>query len=301
MKATILPPAPRPSVVAVLAIVGLSALSACQKPEPPAQAAPMHAVARGRIEVQGGLVAVTAPLEGELRALGVVEGQTVHKGDVLARFDDGALADETRLIEAQADQSRQRQQAAQLKVRALSETLNRNQQAEKAGAVSAQALADVQLSLADAQAESAAAAADIVVYHQRLAQARNRLKKTQVIAPTDGVVLRIVVPAGERLSQGAALMTLLPERPLIVRAEINESFIGRVRPGMKASVTIDPTPLGGKPLPAAHLIYLSPVYTHARQGDDVERGPSRVVEGLLEFDTRPDVRVGQTVRVNFND
>ena len=76
MKATILPPAPRPSVVAVLAIVGLSALSACQKPEPPAQTAPMHAVARGRIEVQGGLVAVTAPLEGELRALEVVEGQT---------------------------------------------------------------------------------------------------------------------------------------------------------------------------------------------------------------------------------
>ena len=155
MRATILQPAPRLSaVVAALAIVGLPALSACQKPETPAEAAPMHAVARGRIEVQGGLVAVTAPLEGELRALEVVEGQTVHKGDVLARFDDGAFADETRLIEAQANQSRQRQQAAQLKVRALSETLNRNQLAERAGVVSAQALADVQLSLADAQAEA---------------------------------------------------------------------------------------------------------------------------------------------------
>jgi len=281
--------------------LGLPALSACQKAEPPAEAAPLHAIARGRIEVQGGLLALSAPIDGELRALDVVEGQKVRKGDVLARFDTADLTDETRLIEAQANQSRQRHTAAQRKARGLSETVGRYEQAAKAGAASAQALAEAQQSLADVQSEVDAAAAEIAVADQRLTQARNRLHRAQLIAPADGVALRVAASSGQRLSAGAPVLTLLPDRPLIVRAEINESFIGRVRPGMKATVTIDPAPSGAKPLPAARLTYLSPAYTHARQDDDVERGPSRVVEGLLEFDARPDVRVGQTVRVRFDD
>ncbi|MEN5145777.1 HlyD family secretion protein [Brevundimonas diminuta] len=297
-----MPPAPRLSVaLAAVVLLGLPALSACQKAEPPAEAAPLHAIARGRIEVQGGLLALSAPIDGELRALDVVEGQKVRKGDVLARFDTADLTDETRLIEAQANQSRQRHTAAQRKARGLSETVGRYEQAAKAGAASAQALAEAQQSLADVQSEVDAAAAEIAVADQRLTQARNRLHRAQLIAPADGVALRVAASSGQRLSAGAPVLTLLPDRPLIVRAEINESFIGRVRPGMKATVTIDPAPSGAKPLPAARLTYLSPAYTHARQDDDVERGPSRVVEGLLEFDARPDVRVGQTVRVRFDD
>lgn len=297
-----MPPAPRLSVaLAAVALLGLPALSACQKAEPPAEAAPLHAIARGRIEVQGGLLALSAPIDGELRALDVVEGQKVRKGDVLARFDTADLTDDTHLIEAQANQSRQRHTAAQRKARGLSETVGRYEQAAKAGAASAQALAEAQQSLANVQSEVDAAAAEIAVADQRLAQARNRLHRAQLIAPADGVALRVAASSGQRLSAGAPVLTLLPDRPLIVRAEINESFIGRVRPGMKATVTIDPAPSGAKPLPAARLTYLSPVYTHARQDDDVERGPSRVVEGLLEFDARPDVRVGQTVRVRFDD
>ncbi|WP_427792907.1 HlyD family secretion protein [Brevundimonas diminuta] len=297
-----MPPAPRLSIaLAALAFLSLPILSACQKAEPPAEAAPLHAIARGRIEVQGGLLALSAPIDGELRALDVVEGQKVRKGDVLARFDTVDLTDETRLIEAQANQSRQRHTAAQRKARGLSETVGRYEQAAKAGAASAQALAEARQSLADAQSEVDAAAAEIAVADQRLAQARNRLHRAQLIAPADGVALRVAASSGQRLSAGAPVLTLLPDRPLIVRAEINESFISRVRTGMKATVSVDPASSGAKPLPPARLTYLSPVYTHARQDDDVERGPSRVVEGLLEFDARPDVRVGQTVRIRFDD
>ena len=96
---------------------------------------------------------------------------------------------------------------------------------------------------------------------------------------------------------------LLPKRPFIVRAEVNESFVTAIREGMKALVTVDADGSAARQeFPAATVLRISPVYGAAKLQDDAQRGPVRVVECVLAFDQPPaNVKVGQNVRVSFHE
>src|SRR5512147_761862 len=69
------------------------ALAACSKPAPNAPqsiaaAAPQFAaIARGRVDVEGGLVRVLAPRDGVIAELPVKAGDAVKQGDVIAAID----------------------------------------------------------------------------------------------------------------------------------------------------------------------------------------------------------------------
>jgi multidrug resistance efflux pump len=105
------------------------------------------------------------------------------------------------------------------------------------------------------------------------------------------------------LQSGSPVAVLLPKRPLIVRAEVNESFVTAIREGMKAQVTVDADGSAARQeFPAATVLRISPVYGTARLQDDAQRGPVRVVECVLAFDQPPaNVKVGQNVRVSFHE
>lgn len=74
-----------------------------------------------------------------------------------------------------------------------------------------------------------------------LSQAENAVRDCVLLAPFAGVVLRVNVSAGESAMPGGLQPALLlrPDGPLIVRAELEQEFIGRVTPGMRATVTDD--------------------------------------------------------------
>ena len=52
---------------------------------------PFAAIASGKIDVEGGVIQVAARTAGIVREVYVQEGQTVQKGDVLARLEDDQL------------------------------------------------------------------------------------------------------------------------------------------------------------------------------------------------------------------
>lgn len=73
----------------------------------------------------------------------------------------------------------------------------------------------------------------------RLASAQLDLERTIIRAPIDGVVTRRQVQVGQRVAQGAPIMTIVPLANVYVDANFKERQLREVRVGMPARVTAD--------------------------------------------------------------
>ncbi len=69
--------------------------------------------------------------------------------------------------------------------------------------------------------------------------AMSRLREATIASPLDGVVLRKNLEAGETVSPGVSILTLVDPMDLWLRAYIPEADIGRVKVGMAARIKID--------------------------------------------------------------
>ncbi|MES2184459.1 MAG: HlyD family efflux transporter periplasmic adaptor subunit [Pseudomonadota bacterium] len=263
------------------------------------------AIARGKVEVQGGLLDIQVPVDGMVESVATAEGAEVHKGQVLLRLVSEPARLDVAAAEAELQLAQARQRAQAVRLPAAKQLVQRLDEAAAAGATDRQRADDALQAQREIEAAQAVAAADVQVARQRLAQAQSQLARLVVAAPQDGTVVRLNVQAGSRVDAQAprAALVLLPKRPLLVRAELNESFAALVKPGMKASVALDAAGAPSAPLPAAHVARLSRVYGPSRLDDETgaNRVGLRVVDCFLEFDQAPDLRVGQNVRVSFHD
>lgn len=261
------------------------------------------AIARGKIDVEGGLLDLAAATSGVVQQLLVKEGQKVQKGQVLLRIADDAARADLAVAESERQLAHARLKSRQDKLPTLKATLTRWQAAAKQGAADQQNVDEAAQTLRDAQAEVEIAAAEVSVAQRKAEQLRTLLQRHELRAPEAGVLVRLMAHGGSMLQSGSTVAVLLPQRPLIVRAEVNESFVASIREGMKAQVTIDGDGSAVRQeLPAATVLRVSPIFGTARLQDDAQRGPVRVVESVLAFDQPPvNAKVGQNVRVSFHE
>ncbi|WOI44345.1 efflux RND transporter periplasmic adaptor subunit [Acidovorax sp. BLS4] len=268
------------------------------EPPPPAQVA----VARGKIEVPGGLLELSPAQEGLVQAVAVQEGQTVQRGQLLLRLAGDAAGSEAAVAQSELHLAQARHQARAQRLPALRRTAARLSEAVTAGAAEPQRADEALQAVRDAEADLAVSQAEAEVARSRLAQVQAQRARLELHAPEDGTVVRVGTQAGQRApaSGSAAAITLLPRRPLVVRAELNESYAAQVHVGQRATVTTDGDTAAAA-MPPAHVVRISPVLGTGRLQDDVQRGPVRIVECVLEFDQAPTARVGQNVRVSFHD
>ena len=261
------------------------------------------AVARGKIEVEGGLLDLSPAVAGVVQQLSVKEGQSVQRGQLLLRLADDTGQADLAVAESEAQLAKARQKARAARLPQLKQTLSRWQAAAREGAADAQNVDEAAQALRDAQAEIDVAAAEAQVAQRKLEQLRAQHKRQELRAPEAGTVVRLATHAGSQAVPGTPAVVVLPQRPLQVRAEINESFAAAVREGMRATVTLDADGAAQQQLPSARVLRISPVYGTARLQDDQQRGPVRVIECVLVFEQVPAaaVRVGQNVRVQFHE
>ncbi|MET0371935.1 MAG: EmrA/EmrK family multidrug efflux transporter periplasmic adaptor subunit [Sphingobium sp.] len=73
----------------------------------------------------------------------------------------------------------------------------------------------------------------------RLESARLDLDRSVIRAPVDGIVTQRRVQVGQRVAQGAPIMTIVPVSQVYVEANFKERQLRRVRIGMPATVTAD--------------------------------------------------------------
>jgi multidrug resistance efflux pump len=293
------------SVVTLAATLVLAgALAACSGEEGgrASQAAPARsaylAMARGQVDVEGGLIRILAPRDGHVEAVKAEDGATVAQGDVLAELDArrariavGAAEAALAQAEAQAGVLKARLPQAQTQAK-------RSAEAAAAGAATGQSAEEAAAALAVLKAEIDAAAAAVKVARQQVEEARAELDAQTIRAPAAGRIVRRSVHQGDIVSAqaGTELFQLLPDRPRIVRAELNEAYVDLVKPGMRAEVVRDSDQ--GPAVPA-RVLRVGEVFGTSRLADDpVERAGAHDVECVLQLEGG-DFRIGQRVLVRF--
>lgn len=257
------------------------------------------AVARGRVDVEGGLLAISTSRDGTVVAVNASGGDRVRQGDVLVQLDPRPADLVVAAAQAELSQSRAQAQVLAAHLLPLALQSKRLTAAASDGAATGQAADDARSALAVLKAEEAAAHSSVGIAQQHLAAAQFEREQLSIRAPLAGDIVARNVQIGDRVSlqSGKELFRLLPLRPLIVRAELGEAFVDMVRPGMRAEVIADATP--GRSL-AAHVVRIGQVFGAAGRSDDPQQSPdARVVECVLALDSG-SLRIGQQVLVRIH-
>jgi multidrug resistance efflux pump len=291
------------AMIAMVSIVALAGLAACSS-ERDANAGPLPspgtylAMARGQVDVEGGLVRVVAARDGRVEEVRVEDGDVVRQGDVLARLAQRPARIALGIAEAALAQANAQAGVLKAKLAPLADQARRVAEAAGAGAASGQSADDAGTAVAVLKAEVAAAEATARVAREQVEQARAELDERTIVAPAAGRIVRRSVHVGDAVSAqaGAELFQLLPDRPRIVRAELNEAYVDLVKPGMRAEVVRDSdqgTVVG------AEVLRVGEVFGPSRLTDDpVERAGAHDVECVLRLDGG-EFRIGQRVLVRF--
>ncbi len=180
-------------------------------------------------------------------------GDTVKKGDRLARLDRSNLELQLTQIEAQAAQnlanlasSQSQTVDAEIGVKQAQEQLNRVAPLVKSGVASKAQRDNAQNSLDSAKAKLASANQAVLVVESQKAvldaqrkQTELQLSKTELLSPVDGLILTRSASIGQVVSGSAGpLFTIATDNEFELAAEIAESDLARLTPGLKAAVKL---------------------------------------------------------------
>ena len=164
------------------------------------------------------MVDVSSKITGLIKETKVQENDVVKAGQVLIVLDDSRL-------QAQVTQTRERLANAQA-------NFERNSRLNKIGAVS-----DQQLDASRMEYKVAQATYD---------EASSQLDDTVIRAPIDGVVIGKPIPAGQTVAQGLSnpmvILTVADLSKMQIETLVDESDIGKVAVGQKATFTVDAYP-----------------------------------------------------------
>ncbi|HEX8777823.1 MAG TPA: efflux RND transporter periplasmic adaptor subunit, partial [Rhodanobacter sp.] len=206
---------------------------------------------------------VSAQITGTLTAVLIEEGDHVKKGQVLARLDDSAYKAALDAAKAQAAAAHALVAQYQAQLAQNERDARRQQELAAQGLVPKQAaeqartLADSTRAQLDSQQKQVAAADAAVV------EAQVNFDYCVIRAPFDGVITTKDAQVGEIVSPFSAgggftrtgIGTIVDMDSLEVDVDVNEAYIGRVKPDMPAEAVLDAYPDWKIP---AHVIAIVP-------------------------------------------
>lgn len=240
---------------------------------------------------------VSAQITGTLTAVLIEEGDHVRQGQVLARLDDSAW--KAALVAAKAQAAAAHALEAQYRAQLAQDTRDATrQQSLAARGLVAKQTAEQARTLADAaRAQLAAQMKQAAAADAQVTQAQVNFDYCVVRAPFGGVITTKDAQVGEIISPLSAgggftrtgVGTIVDMNSLEVDVDVNEAYIGRVKPAMPAEAVLDAYPDWRIP---AHVIAIVPA---------ADRGKATVkVRVALE---RKDARIvpDMGVRVSFLD
>ncbi len=149
---------------------------------------------------------LSAEVSARILALPYDVGQTIRKGDVVARLDK-------RDFELAVTKARASMGAVQARIAQAESQLERARELAKQNFISAEAVIQRETELAVQRAE-------LAVQHAGLATAERELEKTTVRAPFDAIVKQRHVGVGELAAPGAVLVTLIDRSRPEVSAQV---------------------------------------------------------------------------------
>lgn len=165
-----------------------------------------------------------AELSGSVLEVLVELGQPVKKGQVMARLEDRAVRDSHLSAQSMVQSVTQDVELAQRQ-------LDRTKRLVEAGALSARDLEVAESAASSAQARLADAKA-------RLAMALNQLDAATVRAPLDGVVSERAVHAGDIVSPGSPLLSVIDPSSMRLQASVPSEELGMLAVGQPVEFAV---------------------------------------------------------------
>ncbi len=272
-------------------VAGLTAYWVALRPVPVAAVAPTEAAVPFRVTGPGTVqaripVTLSARITATVVELQVDQGDTVKRGQLHARLDDRELAAKRSAAGESQETVRQNVAAAEAalaKARADLELARskhgRDQNLSAQGYISEAALDTsiaalraTEAGLRSAEATLAARRSETRGIEQELRYAETVLSHTRIVAPMDGVVIERLAEVGSTVVPGTPVFKIVDPATIWVTARIDESVVGRVTRGMRATIRLRTgEALSGK------------VARIARQSD----AATRELEVDIAFDARP--------------
>lgn len=298
-----------PTCIKVCLVLGLAAATAgClhhDRPEQPAQgtkavSAPRYAaVALARIGIEGGLVHLGVAQPGIVATALVHPGDHVRRGQALIKLNDEQAKDAVTIAHGRLEQARAEQRLTAIRLANARKRAKLLSDAFAAGAGSGQDASDANSAVGQLEAKLLATKAAVSIARGRLDEARHALALDTLRAPIDGDITSLHAQPGESVSpQTGPLITLLPDTPRIVDAELNRNFVRAVHPGMAAQVVLDTDsePVVG----TAHVVRVGKVYGPSTLIEDPSRrANTRTVRCVLHFDKPTSLLIGERVLVRI--
>jgi HlyD family secretion protein len=219
-------------------------------------------------------VSVGTQVSGQIKELYVDFNAEVKAGQLIAQIDPETFEYRVRSSQADVDSARAAVLTAQANIAASNAALSRAQVdaieakrdaerqqslvdkqfvaqsvADKARALvasSGETVKAAQAQLGVTQAQIKSAQANVQQREAALAQARIDLSRTRITSPVDGIVIKRAIEKGQTVAaslQAPELFVIAQNlSDMQVDASVDESDIGRIRAGQKASFTVDAFP-----------------------------------------------------------
>lgn len=229
-------------------------------------------------------VEIKSKVAGQVERVYVDAGATIKKGQMLLRLDTTDYRREVERAQGEIDQAKIGLELAQL-------TLARREKALETRSV---AEVEVELGRNDVKAKQVAVERAKVA----LSAAQDRLRYCEIASPMNGTVIErgiqpgeVVTPGVQATFEGKPLLTIADLSTLIVKVDLNQIDIAKVKLGQKVTLTLDALP--GKTY-AATLTKVAPASTLPK-GKEVDVFPVEATLDAADSSIKPgmtaDVRI----------
>ncbi|SFM59330.1 efflux RND transporter periplasmic adaptor subunit [Thermodesulforhabdus norvegica] len=194
-------------------------------------------------------VEVGVEVSGTIRTVEVDYNDPVKKDQVLARLDTSKFEAQVLQSQAKLDLARAKLKEAQADIKLARSKLEQYRRARKltGGKSPSQIEMDeVEAQLAKAVAAEMSAKAEIASAQAELEYNKINLSKAIIRSPMDGIVLSRQVEPGQTVAASLQTPTLFiiarDLKEMELHVDVDEADIGKVRPGQKATFTVDAYP-----------------------------------------------------------
>ncbi|WP_046271524.1 HlyD family secretion protein [Pseudomonas syringae] len=221
--------------------------------------------------VNGNVVEITPLVTGTVISIGADDGDLVHAGQILLKFDPsdaevslqsaeanlGKVVRQVRGLYSNVDGMKAQLAAQRAAVQTAQDNYNRRRSLAAGGAISQEELSHARDSLTSAQSAlnniqqqlstSVALVDDTVVSSHpdvkaaaaQLRQAYLANARSTLVAPVTGYVAKRTVQLGQRIQPGTATMAVIPLDQLWIDANFKETQLGKMRIGQPVEISSD--------------------------------------------------------------
>lgn len=218
----------------------------------------------------------------------VDEGDAVERGQLLARLHTKRLEANKNRASAELNVSRARARAAESTYRRIASLAAR----EMASAEERD----------EAEARYKAEVAQVGADEAALEFADQALQDAELRAPVDGIIRERILEPGDMASPSTPVFTLALTDPVWIRAYLPETALGRVKPGLRASITTDSFP--GK-IYRGWVGYIAPTAEFTPKNVETPELRTRLVYRMRVYACNPEgeLRLGMpaTVALDLTD